>query len=73
MKECTELEILVTTIGKVTIYKAQAKQISLSINHFFNNLRLEAEKEMHLARSKDSVEQFNAKWGPLQCITRANT
>ena len=73
VKECTELEILVTTIGKVTIYKAQAKQISLSINHFFNNLRLEAEKEMHLARSKDSVEQFNAKWGPLQCITRANT
>ena len=71
LKECTDLEILVITIGKLTIYKAQNRNIPLSINHFLNSLKLEVEKELHLARITDRMENFKRKWSQLESITRS--
>ena len=69
LNECSEVEILITTIGKVTIYHAQNKNKPLSINNFLNKLKLEVEKDLHTARINGKVERFNSKWGELKAIT----
>ena len=72
LEKCTKLEIMITTIGKVTIYRAQYRNTTLSINHFLNILKLEIEKEIELARMNNKMEFFRNKWGNLESITRQN-
>ena len=72
LDECSELEITITTIAKVTIYKAQLKNIPVSINHFLNLLKLEVEKEILAARINDNIDKFRTKWGRLESLAMSN-
>lgn len=69
LRECTQLEIIVNTVCKATIFKAQCKNFPLSINHFMNNLRLEVEKERYSARLNGRYDSFKTKWGQLERLT----
>lgn len=68
-RECSEKEILITTIGKLTIYHAQNKNTTPSIRHFLNKLKPEVEKDRYIAEINGNKEKFEEKWGNLKLIT----
>ena len=70
LDECSPLEIMIVTIGKITIFKAQNKNIPLSVNHFLNTLRFEITKENQSAIRNNNIESFHAKWQQLASIIK---
>ena len=72
LKECSELEIMISTVGKVTIYKAQIRNIPLSVNYFFNYIQMEIENDLYIARGNDKIDKFRRKWGRLETIITSN-
>ena len=70
LEDSTQMEILITTIGKLTIFKAQNKNQRLSIHYFLNTLKLEVQTEQISARINDRLELFDKKWGRLKSITK---
>ena len=70
LRKCPEWEILVTTLGKVTIYNAQCRLIPLSIDHFLNKLKLEVEKDLYIAKRNDNIDGFKVRWGNLKSVTK---
>ena len=70
LDECSPLEVMIVTIGKITIFKAQNKNIPLSVNHFLNTLRFEITKENQSAIRNNNIESFHAKWQQLASIIK---
>ena len=68
LKNSTQMEIMVATLGKMTIYKAQYNARQLSSRYFHNTLKLEIEKELNSAKRNNTMEAFSTKWGTLKSI-----
>ena len=68
LNKSSQAEILLTTIAKLTIYRAQLKNTNLSFNYFANMLRFEVEKERNAAIVYDTLDKFKTKWGELESI-----
>ena len=66
--ECSQAEILLTSIAKLTISETQVKNVSLSLSHFLNTLRLEVEKERNAALHNKTLNMCKEKWGDLELI-----
>ena len=63
LKNTNKLQILLTTIAKLTIYQARNGNSQPTVKHFLNLLRIQAEKEYGVAIARNKVSEFHEKWG----------
>ena len=68
LNKCSQAEILLTTIAKLSIYRAQLKKTNVTFNYFANMLRFEVEKERNAAVVYGTLDKFKTKWGELESV-----
>ena len=69
LTDLTDIEVIVVTISKVSIHNSRLKAARPSVEETMQCLRLEAVKEINIAKSNDKVREFEQKWGKLKRIT----
>ena len=72
LDECEDIQILINSIAKMTIYSARHNNCKPSIQQFVNTLKLEADKEFHSARLAGNITEFHGKWKQLKSIPLIN-
>lgn len=68
LDECEKSLVLILSIAKIVIYSARNNRHTPSLQHFFYNLQIEAEKEFHSARLANKVNQYYDKWKELKLL-----
>ena len=66
--ECSELQIILNLIAKITLYSSKQHTQKPSVKQFLNNLKMEAEKEFHSARLENKLDKYKEKWKGLQAL-----
>ena len=66
--EESKLNVLITTIAKLAIFKAKYKESRPNVRHFCSLLKFEAEKEERSAILRNAKDKFTHKWGNVSKI-----
>lgn len=68
LNEFSNIEVLIATLIKASIHKARINKSQPCLQAILQSLKLEAIKELHIARSNHKECTFEQKWGELKKI-----
>ena len=72
LSDMLSVEIIVITVCKYVIHKARLNKSVPSTSFMVSALKMEAQKEYNLYKSKNKLNEFHAKWGTLTQILKEN-
>ena len=68
LTDLSHLEVLVVTVAKATIHRSRLQTVKPSVDAMLHVLKSEAKIEYYVAKTNNSMDAFERRWGELKKI-----